>query len=64
MEELKKHIFDERNGLHYTLVDDYYLPDLQLQEEITELKKHGHWYGGNKTTSVCQQGDTVIASKQ
>lgn len=33
MEELKKHIFDERNGLHYTLVGDYYIPDLQLQEE-------------------------------
>ena len=33
MEELKKHIFDERNGLHYTFVCDYYIPDLQLQEE-------------------------------
>ncbi len=33
MEELKKHIRDERNGLHYTLVGDYYLPELQLPEE-------------------------------
>ena len=23
MDELKKHIYDENNGLHYTLVDDY-----------------------------------------
>ena len=33
MEELKNHICDERNGLHYTLVGDYYIPDLQLPEE-------------------------------
>lgn len=23
MDELKKHIYDENNGLHYTLVGDY-----------------------------------------
>ena len=33
MEELKNHIYDEHNGLRYTLVGDYYIPDLQLQEE-------------------------------
>lgn len=33
MEELKNHIYDEHNGLHYTLVGDYYIPDLQLPEE-------------------------------
>ena len=32
MEELKKHIYDEHNGLHYTLVGDYYIPDLELPE--------------------------------
>ena len=31
MEELKNHIYDEHNGLRYTLVGDYYIPDLQLQ---------------------------------
>lgn len=45
VEELKKHIFDERNGLHYTLVGDYYLPDLQLQEEKLSI---GIWGGMRK----------------
>lgn len=33
MSELKKHIYDENNGLHYTLVGDYSIPDLTLNEE-------------------------------
>ena len=33
MDKLKKYIYDESNGLHYTLVDDYYIPDLKLPEE-------------------------------
>lgn len=33
MSELKKHIYDESNGLHYTLVGDYYIPDLTLNED-------------------------------
>ena len=37
MEELKKHIYDEHNGLHYTLVGDYYIPDLQLPEETRPI---------------------------
>lgn len=45
MEELKKHIFYERNGLNYTLVGDYYLPDLQLQEENLSI---GIWGGMRK----------------
>lgn len=32
--ELKKHIFDEQNGLSYTLAGDYYIPDLRLPMEI------------------------------
>ena len=40
MEELKKHIYDEHNGLHYTLVGDYYIPNLQLPEEIRPI---GFW---------------------
>ena len=32
MEELKNHIYDEHNGLRYTLVGDYYIPDLELPE--------------------------------
>ena len=30
MDKLKEHIYDESNGLHYTLVGDYYIPDLKL----------------------------------
>ena len=33
MEELKKHFYDEHKGLHYTLVGDYYIPDLKLSEQ-------------------------------
>ncbi len=29
MKELAKYIYDESNGLHYTLHGDYYLPDLE-----------------------------------
>ena len=37
MEELKKHIYDEHNGLQYTLVGDYYIPDLELPEETRPI---------------------------
>ena len=30
---MKKHLYDEKNGLSYTLHGDYYLPDLELPEE-------------------------------
>lgn len=41
MSELKKHIYDEKNGLHYTLVNDYYLPCIQLCNE--EHRPIGRW---------------------
>ena len=37
MEELKKHFYDEHKGLHYTLVGDYYIPDLELPEETRSI---------------------------
>lgn len=37
MEELKNHIYDEHNGLRYTLVGDYYIPDLELPEETRPI---------------------------
>ena len=37
MEELKKHFYDEHKGLHYTLVGDYYIPDLELPEETRPI---------------------------
>ncbi len=33
MEELENYTYDEHNGLRYTLVGDYYIPDLELTEE-------------------------------
>ena len=38
---MKKHIYDEKNGLSYTLHGDYYLPDLVLNEEETTYGKYG-----------------------
>lgn len=34
---MKKHIYDESNGLSYTLHGDYYLPDLAVNEEEPTL---------------------------
>ena len=41
MDKLKKHIYDESNGLHYTLVGDYYIPDLKLPEENRPIGYYG-----------------------
>lgn len=30
---MEKHIYDEKNGLGYTLYGDYYLPNLELPED-------------------------------
>ena len=39
---MKKHIYNEQNGLHYTLHGDVYLPDLALPEkEYPPLGKYG-----------------------
>ena len=41
-EELEKEITDEKTGISYTLVGDYYLPNLKLeQEEKIQLTKYG-----------------------
>ena len=40
--ELKKEIYDETNGLTYTLVGEYYIPNLVLEpEEKVILNKYG-----------------------
>ena len=41
MDKLKKHIYDKSNGLHYTLVGDYYIPDLKLPEENRPIGRYG-----------------------
>lgn len=38
---MKKHIVNEATGIRYTLVGDYYIPDLKLPE--TENKPIGIW---------------------
>ena len=38
---MEKHIYDEKNGLSYTLHGDYYLPDLVLNEEEALYGKYG-----------------------
>ena len=40
MKALKKHISDEKNGLDYKLIGDYYFPDLRLPEEVRPI---GRW---------------------
>lgn len=38
---MKKQIYDEKNGMSYTLHGDYYLPDLVLNEEESIYGKYG-----------------------
>ena len=38
---MKKQIYDEKNGMCYTLHGDYYLPDLVLREEEPTYGKYG-----------------------
>ena len=38
---MEKHIYDEKNGLSYTLCGNYYLPDLVLNEEEATYGKYG-----------------------
>lgn len=44
MTEMKKHIYDESNGLWYELIGDYYIPVLTLSSE--EQCPIGRWVGG------------------
>ena len=41
MTEMKKHIYDENNGLWYKLIGDYYIPVLTLSSE--EQRPIGKW---------------------
>ena len=38
---MKKQIYDEKNGLNYTLHGGYYLPDLEINEEEPIYGKYG-----------------------
>ena len=41
MTEMKKHIYDENNGLWYELIGDYYIPVLTLSSD--EQRHIGKW---------------------
>ena len=38
---MKKQIYDEKNGLNYTLHGDYYMPDLEINEEDPTYGEYG-----------------------
>ena len=38
---MKKQIYDEKNEMNYTLHGDYYLPDLEINEEEPTYRKYG-----------------------
>lgn len=45
MTEMKKHIYDESNGLWYALIGDYYIPVLTMSsEEQRPIDKWGRMY--------------------
>ena len=45
MTEMKKHIYDESNGLWYELIGDYYIPVLTLSsDEQRPISKWGQLY--------------------
>lgn len=44
MKTLKKHIFDEKNGLDYILIGDYYFPELRLPEETRPIGRWGRMH--------------------
>ena len=50
MNELKKHIHDNANGLDYTLVNDHYLPNLTAAA-TAEQDPTGRWGRLHKNVS-------------
>lgn len=48
---MEKHIYDDKNGLGYTLYGDYYLPNLELPEDE---EAHYGKYGMLRTTYLME----------
>ena len=44
MQALKKHIYDEKSGLDYILIGDYYFPVLRLPEETRPIGRWGRMH--------------------
>ena len=53
---MKKHIFNEKTGISYTLQGDYYLPDLKIPDE--ETKPVGLW--GQRHARYLKQNHKVL----
>ena len=53
---MEKRIYNEKNGIRYTLQGDYYLPDLKLPDE--ENKPIGLW--GQRHTWYLKQNHKVL----
>jgi hypothetical protein len=56
---MEKHIYDETNGLSYTLYGDYYLPDLELPED--EKANYGK-YGMLRKTYLKEYRNSLYQS--
>ena len=64
MEELKNHIYDEHNGLRYTLVGDYYIPDLELPEETRPIGIWGRIHKGYlEQYHPAQYNDLILSGR-
>lgn len=53
---MKKHIVNEATGISYTLIGDYYIPDLKLPE--TENKPIGIW--GRKRLAYLKEHKKIL----
>ena len=62
MEELKKRIHDDSNGLDYVLVGDYYIPDLKLPEESRPIGRWGRMHKAYLEEVHPSQYNTLILS--
>lgn len=54
---MEKHIYDDKNGLGYTLYGDYYLPDMELPEDE---EAHYGKYGMLRKTYLMEHRTTML----
>lgn len=64
MEQLKKRIHDDSNGLDYVLVGDYYIPDLKLPEENRPIGRWGRMHKAFlQEHRPCQYNELLLSGK-
>ena len=61
---MEKHIYDEKNGLSYTLYGDYYLPDLALNEEEPIYGKYGMLRKQFLNLVICDIDETTLNAQK